>query len=249
MLTKEGIEVISANTDGIICLVKDKEKYKNICSEWESLTGFELEFTEYLKYARRDVNSYITQTVDGKIKTKGIFDNPIGEDLSFSRVASRKYNMPILPKALKSYFIYNWSVEDYVNYTNNIYDYLISHKADKKFDLYIKEGDNLTLTQRTLRYYMPQNGQGYEIIKVGGEKQKDDNKQESLGFLDDIDETIKTKGALAITLCSTHAIKLLNDIDDSIPFEDYKVDKQYYIQEINKIVNEIQPKQKQLSMF
>ncbi len=57
-LVKNGFKVISANTDGLITLVPKvrSELYKNICSEWEKKTNFDLEYTYYKKYIRRDVN-------------------------------------------------------------------------------------------------------------------------------------------------------------------------------------------------
>jgi hypothetical protein len=59
-LTLCGLEVISANTDGIVTLVpKDKEADYQRCYEWwENTTGFFTEETRYSSYFGRDVNSY-----------------------------------------------------------------------------------------------------------------------------------------------------------------------------------------------
>ena len=67
-----GIHVISANTDGIVCKIPREleSKYYEITKEWEKKTNLELEFTQYKKYVRRDVNSYITEKADGKTKEK-----------------------------------------------------------------------------------------------------------------------------------------------------------------------------------
>lgn len=55
-----GLEVISANTDGIVTLVpKDKENdYKACVDWWQNTTGFETEETRYSSYYGRDINSY-----------------------------------------------------------------------------------------------------------------------------------------------------------------------------------------------
>ena len=72
-----GIIVISANTDGIVCLVpKELEaKYQECGQYWQSLTGFNLEETRYSAYYARDVNSYFAVKKDAKtikdIKVKG----------------------------------------------------------------------------------------------------------------------------------------------------------------------------------
>jgi DNA polymerase elongation subunit (family B) len=48
-LQKIGVRVISANTDGVTVIVKDsqKERYFEICKEWEKELNFSLEFVEY----------------------------------------------------------------------------------------------------------------------------------------------------------------------------------------------------------
>lgn len=73
-LTKiKGVEVCSANTDGI--LVKhspaNRDKVLKVFSSNARKTGFEYEETPYRKYAAKDVNNYIAITTDGKAKRKG----------------------------------------------------------------------------------------------------------------------------------------------------------------------------------
>lgn len=72
------IEVISANTDGIVCLIpRDKETlFNEIITAWEKRTNFETEETEYLALYSRDVNNYIAVKTDGTTKNKGAFANP-----------------------------------------------------------------------------------------------------------------------------------------------------------------------------
>jgi hypothetical protein len=73
MLEINGIEVISANTDGIVMLVhKDKECiYENTYKDWERITGFTTEETRYRAYFARDVNAYFAVKTDGTVKKKG----------------------------------------------------------------------------------------------------------------------------------------------------------------------------------
>lgn len=62
-LIQAGIKVISANTDGIVCEILREDQleiYAEICDRWSKATDFQLEFTEYSRYIRRDVNNYIT---------------------------------------------------------------------------------------------------------------------------------------------------------------------------------------------
>lgn len=77
ILTLAGFKVISANTDGVVCLVpKDKEQLYQECGQyWQSITGFNLEETRYKSYYARDVNSYFAVKEDAKtikdVKVKG----------------------------------------------------------------------------------------------------------------------------------------------------------------------------------
>ena len=60
-LEKEGISVISGNTDGIVVKMhKDKEKIaEQLIEEWEFETGYEMEATDYESMNSRDINNYI----------------------------------------------------------------------------------------------------------------------------------------------------------------------------------------------
>lgn len=82
-----GIEVVSANTDGVVMRVPKTHEhiYAAIIKWWEQQTGFDTEETEYLALFSRDVNSYLaikTPDKKGVIKTKnkGAFSNPWGDE-------------------------------------------------------------------------------------------------------------------------------------------------------------------------
>lgn len=70
-----GIQVISANTDGIISKIPVwmESEYKEVLDWWQEQTGFNMEFTDYAGVYSRDVNSYIAVKTDGKVKTKGAY--------------------------------------------------------------------------------------------------------------------------------------------------------------------------------
>ena len=46
---------------GIVCIIKPEQEadYKACCDWWQEYNNFELEFTNYEKYLRNDVNNYI----------------------------------------------------------------------------------------------------------------------------------------------------------------------------------------------
>lgn len=73
MLTENNLQVISANTDGIVIYHdrSDQKKLDNIIKLWEKQTGFDTEETEYKSYHARDVNAYFAVKLDGSVKKKG----------------------------------------------------------------------------------------------------------------------------------------------------------------------------------
>ncbi len=76
-VTLAGITVISANTDGIVCLVPTnlRQAYEQCGQIWQSITGFVLEETLYSAYYAKDVNGYYAIKAGAKsikdIKVKG----------------------------------------------------------------------------------------------------------------------------------------------------------------------------------
>lgn len=75
MIESWGIEVISANTDGLISRVnkEDAGAFEHAIKSWENLTGFVTEETSYSGLYSRDVNNYIAIKQDGSVKTKGSY--------------------------------------------------------------------------------------------------------------------------------------------------------------------------------
>lgn len=74
-LNNRGIAVVSANTDGIVtyCDKSLDPVLREVAFEWMLDTSYELERTEYLRLASRDVNNYVAVKTDKSHKGKGIF--------------------------------------------------------------------------------------------------------------------------------------------------------------------------------
>lgn len=77
-LETRGIQVVSANTDGIVvrCKRSMETLQRRIAKVWEQVTNLETEETDYQSIHARDVNSYVAIKLDGKVKTKGAFAIP-----------------------------------------------------------------------------------------------------------------------------------------------------------------------------
>jgi len=70
-----GIPIVSANTDGVVCLcpVALEREMEKVAWDWMLDTSFNLERTEYRLLASRDVNNYLAVKPDGSLKRKGCF--------------------------------------------------------------------------------------------------------------------------------------------------------------------------------
>lgn len=216
-LGEQDFNVISANTDGIITLVpKDREEeYYKICKQWEEATQFTLEFVYYKKYARRDVNNYLSITVDGIIKAKGDFIYPdlskINEDPFLLR---RGFDRPIIPLALNKYFIEGIPIEDTIRNHKDIYDFCTSQKTDKKFinEYHTIKNDSLHVKklQQSVRYYVSNSGGSLykKRIEDGG----------------------------MINYCVGYNVTIFNDYVEK---EDYDINYNYYIKETQKIIDQV----------
>jgi len=212
-LSMAGIKVLSANTDGIVSLInKNKqEEYETVCKVWENYTGFTLEFTEYDKYIRRDVNNYIVMKSNNGTKEKGEF-------VQYDNLSLRQgIDKPIVSKALYKFFVEDIPIEDTVYNETNIYSFCIAKKTDNKFvnEFHTLKDNmhNVEELQKTVRFYVSTNGG--TLYKVD----RKDNKY--------------------ISYCVNRKITILNNNHNNKDIKDYNIDYGYYIKEIKKIIDEI----------
>lgn len=168
------IHVISANTDGIVCLF-DKSllpTYYKLCTEWELKVGNnvmgKLEFTEYSKMYQSSVNDYLAIKIDPKekdlnklIKRKGDFLL----DFEINKNKSRK----IINMAVENYFLKNIPVEKTIMTNRNIFNFCIGVKAGKDFHYEAFERDGKRdIYHRMIRYYVSKNGKRLKKVKNEG---------------------------------------------------------------------------------
>jgi hypothetical protein len=155
-----GINIISANTDGVTILVnKDKiDKMHEINKWWMELTSYELERTDYQTIIFSTVNDYLAIKTDGEIKKKGDFLT----DFELHKNKSAR----VVPIALERFFVDDVPVGDTIRNHTNIYDFCLRQKASKDFHY---EGVNKTTGEKTMynkliRYYVSNTGE--KLLKV-----------------------------------------------------------------------------------
>ena len=117
-----GIKVVSANTDGVVCLV-DRSKIRameDVAWNWELDTTYLLERAEYKALASRDVNNYVAVTTDGKVKRKGVFAAP---------GLMKNPDQQIVYKAVAAYIAEGVPVDKTIRASKDIRDFLIVRRV------------------------------------------------------------------------------------------------------------------------
>jgi hypothetical protein len=119
-----GISVVSANTDGVVfrCNRDLEPTLRKLFAEWESETGFGLEFTEYSALYSEHVNSYIAIKTDGKVKRKGAMVNPWRDDMRVQLMLSP--GMGVCTDAVVAYLTKGTPIADYIRAQKDIRDFV-----------------------------------------------------------------------------------------------------------------------------
>ena len=210
------------NTDGLEMMIPKqyKQKYLDICAEWEKTTKLQLEHDEYKKMILADVNNYIAINTAGKSKCKGRFE--------FSDLALHKNkSFLIIPKAIYNYFVNDIPPEKYLADNRNIFDYCggVKIKGDWEFvQTCVKNGEvTYEKLQPTLRYYVSE--KGCKIIKRNIHDKRE------------------------IQLESGRWMQELFINYEKKDWKDYHVDDRYYLEAINKEILNITKPMRQLTLF
>lgn len=244
------------NTDGLETRIPRKyyDRYMDICKKWEETTSLQLEHDEYQKLVLADVNNYIAlnnfKEVDindwreikksnphylfkvdqGKFyyapaKIKGRFD--------FHNLALHKNKSKlVIPKGIYNYFIHDVLPEEYLETNRNILDYCIGAKSKGNWQQIARSSVNGIYKEEELqkvnRYYISKPGvDSVKIVKVN----KDDQREIQL----EAGRWMQT---------------VFNEIKIKPNWDDYNIDKNYYLKAIKSEINSILTRShNQLQMF
>jgi hypothetical protein len=119
--------------------------YMDICKEWEDITKMELEYQDFEKVIRSNINNYLAITTEGEVKEKGMF---VTEPDFGGRV-----DFLIIPKALKEWYVNGIEPEEFIMNHDNIFDFCGSQKVDRSFKVIWND----TECQNLNRYYIRKN--------------------------------------------------------------------------------------------
>jgi len=200
------------NTDGIETIIpkKDKDKYMEICKQWEKITNFNLEHDEYKKIILADVNNYIAINKDDKAKCKGRFEF---ENLALHKNKSKL----VIPKAIYEYFVNDILPEDYLKINKNILDYSIGSKTNGGWQVtsngIINGEKKIENLQKINRYYI--SNHGIKMLKVN-----------------------KNDGRI-IQLEAGQWLQTVYNKMETKEWDAYDINTKYYMQTIEKEINNI----------
>ena len=158
-LLKLNVKIIQVNTDGVMFIAKkkDRQQIEKYTKEVEDMTRLTFEGDEYKAFYQYAVNDYFGIGLDDSVEEKGMF---------ITHTSVGKGMAPlIIPKAVINYFKTGQPVKEFIMQQNDIKDFLMSQRVDRKFNvIYGNEP-----VQQINRWYASINGRKlYKVDKETG---------------------------------------------------------------------------------
>jgi hypothetical protein len=247
-------KILFENTDGAAFIIKRSEKHlvDDVCKRMEEVSNIGLEAQECDRMIMRDVNNYINVIEGNKVKFKGCFE--------IDRDYHKNHSKRIIPLALANYYINNiepaetiynhLNKDDNYSFADNhgIYDFCLGAKMKGSNKLYSRSIINNAIVDESLnkmnRYYVSNNG--CELIKKLPPLEKNYltetekynikngyNQLDIFNFIEDVRVEPKDRES---NLEAGHKCTLFNRYIES---DNYDINYDYYINEVNKIINNI----------
>lgn len=218
--------MLQVNTDGITVKIPVEHQmlYWEICQEWEAKTNLVLEYVAYSQMIIRDVNNYIAVTKkDNKVKYKGTFkpNHEMIKDGEYHKSLSQG----VVPLAVSDFFLKGIPVEKTIKENKNIYDFCKTFNSTHGWSCETLDIDengvetNHQKQQKTNRYFLSKSGKRFRKVK---------------------EERI-------IEVEANKTVIIFNKFYE-VPFEQYDIDYEYYIDECYKIIHKIDGTEERLEI-
>jgi hypothetical protein len=151
-----GLQMIQINTDGLtVRMPRSVEPmYNLICEWWQQFTLLDLEFADYSRMFIRDVNNYIAEHADGKIKRKGAYC--YGDDLEWHQ----NHSSQVVARAAEAALIHGQDIRNFILSHTDKFDFMLRTKVPRSSRLQLEYKDG--------RHYLLQNITRYCITHDGG---------------------------------------------------------------------------------
>ena len=205
------VRLIQCNTDGITVRIPRKSSYalQEACDKWQFLTRLNLEQVNYKRMCIRDVNNYLGQYENGKVKRKGAYE--------YEMEWHQNHSALVVPKVAEKVLLEGAPIRETVENWPDIMDFMLRVKVPRSSSLVIEYreqwGDTQFPLQNTTRYLITEDG-GHLFKQMPPLKGKELWRQ------------IGVEAGWKVTPC--------NDITES---QGVEIDFDYYVQEVEKLVN------------
>ncbi len=158
LLTVPGLQLLQVNTDGLTVRMRrsDKPLVDELADEWQEITGLNLEGATYRRMFIRDVNNYIGEYTDGKLKRKGAYE--------YDREWHQNHSALVVPKIASKHLIEGIDIHDAIRQHDDPMDFMLRTNVNRTSTLDIEYGGLSEELQRTTRYYI--SNEGGTLIKT-----------------------------------------------------------------------------------
>lgn len=169
-----GLTMIQINTDGLTvrCPRRYIEDMKNICKWWDEYTCLELESAVYSRMFIRDVNNYIAEYTDGKLKCKGAYvyktKHSQGSAWTPNDMDWHQNNSAlVVAKAAEAALVHGVDIREFIINHDNIFDFMLRTKVGRQDQLILQDVfNNKTELQKVTRYYVSNSIDAGKLTKV-----------------------------------------------------------------------------------
>lgn len=143
------VELIQINTDGLTVRIdrRYESEFFRVCEQWEAVTKLKLEEARYNRMWVRDVNNYLAEDTDAKIKAKGAYMSERQWHQNPSALA--------VPKAVRTALVHGVDPAAAVQCQTDMFDFMYRGRA--QFGDVYSMGE--TQMPRTFRYFLARDGE------------------------------------------------------------------------------------------
>jgi len=163
--TTHAIKLIQVNTDGLT--IKIPRRWKNhvdhVCDWWEKLTKLELERVEYSAMHIRDVNSYIAENTDGKLKRKGAYAH--NRDDQRELPWHKDHSALVVAKAAEAALVRGEDIEDFIRGHHDFMDFMLRAKVPRSSRLVGVDAAGVDQPLENIQRYYVSNV-GVALVKI-----------------------------------------------------------------------------------
>lgn len=235
-------KILMKNTDGleIYHLRKDKDLVEQVLNYVSTLIKIPIEIGYYKKMVIMNVNNYIAIDINNNVKTKGIFEDY--EDTIKQGAYHKDTSAMIIPKALKAYYINNIPIEDTINNENSIYEFCYGNKGSSSYKWMVTKynpdngiSKSELFDSRFVRYFAG----GTDTLSQFWIKGARNGSIQAVQAQTPITllMNVPKEDILDLDKYGNHKPKL--DRDGNIIYRYPTLNRQWYINECNKIINQI----------